>query len=87
MRSGWHSLSAAAPGRAALAGGRVVTVASLAVLLAPLGLGRLADAVGLAAALAVVPVCLLAAAAALLATRARPTEPEALRAAAKSATC
>jgi MFS family permease len=84
---GLNSLSAAAPGRAALAGGRVVTVASLAVLLAPLGLGRLADAVGLAAALAVVPVCLLAAAAALLATRARPTEPEALRPAAKSATC
>jgi fucose permease len=75
----------AAPDRAALAGGRVVTVASLAVLIVPLGLGRLADAVGLAAALAVVPVCLLAAAAALLAARAT-TEPDALRPAATAAT-
>ena len=58
---------AAAPERAALAGGRAVTVAATAVVLLPLALGRLADAIGLTAALAVVPACLALAAAALTA--------------------
>jgi predicted MFS family arabinose efflux permease len=58
---------ATAPDRPSLAGGRAVTVAAIAVVVLPLSVGRLADAVGLAAALAVVPLCLFAAGAALAA--------------------
>ncbi len=53
---------ALAPGRAALAGGRAVAMASFAVLLAPLTVGALADATSLTAALGVVPVLLVLAA-------------------------
>jgi fucose permease len=56
---------AAAPDRASLAGGRAVTVASLAIVVLPLSIGRLADAAGLTAALALVPACLLLAGASL----------------------
>ena len=56
---------ALAPGRAALASGRAVAMTSFAVLLAPLTVGTLADATSLTAALAVVPVVLALAAAAL----------------------
>lgn len=54
-----------APGRSALASGRAVVATAFAGLLAPLTVGALADAASLTAALAVVPVALLLAAAAL----------------------
>jgi fucose permease len=60
---------ALAPDRAALASGRAVAVTSFAVLLAPLTVGTLADATSLTAALAVVPVMLVLAAAALTLVR------------------
>ena len=53
---------AAAPAQAATVSGRCVTAGSLAVLLGPLVVGRLADVVGLRPALLVLPVALLAAA-------------------------
>jgi MFS family permease len=56
---------ALAPGRALLASGRAVGMASIAVLLAPLTVGTLADATSLTAALGVVPVALVLAAAGL----------------------
>jgi predicted MFS family arabinose efflux permease len=56
---------ALAPGRAALASGRAVSMTSLAVLLAPLTVGALADATSLKAALGVVPVVLVLAGAGL----------------------
>ena len=49
---------ALAPGRAALASGRAVSVTSFAVLLAPLTVGALADATSLTTALGVIPVIL-----------------------------
>jgi fucose permease len=54
-----------APGRAALASGRVVAMSSFAVVLAPLTVGTLADATSLKAALGVVPVMVALAAAGL----------------------
>jgi MFS family permease len=54
---------ALAPGRAALASGRVVATSSFAVVLAPLTVGTLADATSLKAALGVVPVMVALAAA------------------------
>ena len=64
---------ALAPGRAELASGRTVAMASFAVLLAPLTVGTLADATSLKAALGVLPVMLVLAAAGLtLVHRARP---------------
>jgi MFS family permease len=60
---------ALAPGRAVLASGRAVGVTSLAVLLAPLTVGTLADATSLAAALGIVPVALALAAVALTLVR------------------
>ena len=54
-----------APERAVLASGRAVAMTSLAVLLAPLTVGTLADATSLTAALGVVPVVLVLAAAGL----------------------
>jgi hypothetical protein len=60
---------ALAPERAALASGRAVAMTSFAVLLAPLTVGTLADATSLTAALAVVPVMLVLAAAALTLVR------------------
>lgn len=63
---------ALAPDRAVLASGRAVAMTSLAVLLAPLAVGTLADATSLTAALGVVPVVVALAAAALtLVQRAR----------------
>jgi predicted MFS family arabinose efflux permease len=53
---------ALAPERADLASGRAVAATSLAVLLAPLTVGTLADATSLKAALGVVPVVLVLAA-------------------------
>ena len=53
---------AAAPAQAATVSGRCVTAGSLAVLLGPLVVGRLADVVGLRPALLVLPVALLASA-------------------------
>ena len=53
---------ALAPDRAQLACGRAVLASALAVLLAPLTVGALADATSLTAALAVVPVMLVLAA-------------------------
>jgi predicted MFS family arabinose efflux permease len=58
---------ALAPQRATLASGRAVMVTSLAVLLAPLTIGTLADATSLKAALALVPIILALAAAGLTA--------------------
>jgi MFS family permease len=64
---------ALAPGRAELASGRTVAMASFAVLLAPLTVGTLADATSLKTALGVLPVMLVLAAAGLtLVQRARP---------------
>ncbi|CUR58671.1 Major facilitator superfamily MFS_1 [metagenome] len=64
---------ALAPDRAALASGRAVSVTSLAVLLAPLTVGSLADATSLKAALLIVPLMLvLAGAGLLLVSRGRP---------------
>ena len=60
---------ALAPGRAALASARAVGMVSLAVLLAPLTVGALADATSLTAALGVVPVTLVLAAVGLPAPR------------------
>lgn len=60
---------AAAPDQAAHVSGRCVTVGSLAVLLGPLVVGRLADGVGLRPALLVLPVALALAAVLLRATR------------------
>ncbi len=60
---------AAAPHAAASVSGRCVTAGSLAVLLGPLVVGRLADAVGLRQALLVLPVTALAAAPLLRASR------------------
>ena len=57
---------ALAPGQTALANGRAVAMASLAVLLAPLVVGALADATSIKAALAVLPVVLVLAAAGLV---------------------
>jgi fucose permease len=54
-----------APERAQLASGRAITVTAVAVLLAPLTVGALADATSLTAALGVVPVALALAAAGL----------------------
>jgi fucose permease len=56
---------ALAPGRAMLASGRAVGMTTFAVMLAPLTVGALADATSLTAALAVVPLILALAAAAL----------------------
>jgi predicted MFS family arabinose efflux permease len=53
---------ALAPGQAALASGRAVVATSIAVLLAPVTVGTLADATSLTAALGVVPIMLLLAA-------------------------
>jgi hypothetical protein len=64
-----------APGRAALASGRAVGMASFAVLLAPLTVGTLADLTSLKAALAVVPVMLVLAAAGLTLVRRARTQP------------
>ena len=58
-----------APERAQLASGRAVMAGALAVLLAPLTIGALADATSLTAALAVVPVMLALAAAGLTSWR------------------
>ena len=58
-----------APERSALASGRAVLMTSLAVLLAPLTVGALADATSLTAALGVVPVVLALAAAGLTLVR------------------
>jgi predicted MFS family arabinose efflux permease len=60
---------ALAPGRAVLASGRAVAMTSLAVLVAPLTVGTLADATSLTAALGVVPVVLVLAAAGLTLVR------------------
>ena len=60
---------AAAPSQAATVSGRCVTAGSLAVLLGPLVVGRLADVVGLRPALLVLPVALLAAGPLLRASR------------------
>jgi len=60
---------AGAPSRAALISGRCITAGAAAVLLGPLAVGRLADAVGLRPALLVLPVTLLAAVAALAVVR------------------
>ena len=65
---------ALAPERTALASGRAVAMTSLAVLLAPLTVGALADATSLTAALGVVPVILALAAAALTLVRRAQTE-------------
>jgi MFS family permease len=58
-----------APGRAGQASGRAVTMTSLAILLAPLTVGTLADATSLKAALGVVPVLLVLAAGGLVGVR------------------
>ena len=60
---------ALAPGRAGPASGRAVTMTSLAILLAPLTVGTLADATSLKAALGIVPVLLLLATGGLVAVR------------------
>lgn len=62
----------AAPSQAAVVSGRCVTVGALAVLLGPLVVGRLADQVGLRAALLVLPVTLAAAVPLLRSSRTRP---------------
>jgi fucose permease len=58
-----------APGRAGQASGRAVMMTSLAVLVAPLTVGGLADATSLALALLMVPVLLVLAAAGLVVVR------------------
>src|SRR3954452_15636271 len=58
-----------APDRSGVASARVVTLTSLAVLLAPLSVGTLADATSLKAALTVVPALMALAALGLLAVR------------------
>jgi hypothetical protein len=60
---------ALAPERAVLASGRAVAMTSLAVLLAPLSVGTLADATSLKSALGIVPVMLVLAAAGLTLVR------------------
>jgi fucose permease len=57
------------PERAALASGRAVAMTSLAVLIAPLTVGALADATSLKASLGVVPIMLAVAAAGLVLVR------------------
>jgi predicted MFS family arabinose efflux permease len=64
---------ATAPGLTTLASARVTLVASVAILIGPLLVGRLADAADLTAALGVVPACLAVAAAALAVSARRPT--------------
>ena len=64
-----------APGRAGLASGRAVTMTSLAILLAPLTVGALADATSLKTALGVVPVLLVLAAGGMAGVR-RATAPQ-----------
>lgn len=65
---------ALAPGRAGLASGRVVLMTSVAILLAPLTVGTLADATSLRSALLVVPILIGLASAALgVVVRTRPT--------------
>jgi MFS family permease len=66
---GLSAAVALAPGRATPASGRAVGVTSFAVLLSPLAVGALADAVSLAAAFWVVPAFLALAAAGLGAAR------------------
>ena len=56
---------ALAPGQSALANGRAVAATSVAVLLAPLLVGALADATSIKAALTVLPVMIVLAAAGL----------------------
>jgi MFS family permease len=56
---------ALAPGQTALANGRAVATTSLAVLLAPLVVGALADATSIKAALVLLPVMIVLAAAGL----------------------
>jgi fucose permease len=65
---------ALAPERAVRASGRAVGMASFAVLLAPLTVGALADAMSLKAALGVVPVVLVLAAAGLTLVRRAKTQ-------------
>lgn len=60
---------ALAPDRASLASGRAVAASSLAIAIAPFGVGALADAATLHAAVAVVPVLLVLAATGLAAVR------------------
>jgi predicted MFS family arabinose efflux permease len=57
----------AAPGRSGLASARFTVAGAVAALVGPLGIGRLADAGGIRAALTVVPALILVAAAALAA--------------------
>jgi MFS family permease len=64
-----------APGQAVLASGRAVGMASFAVLLAPLTVGTLADAISLRAALGVVPVVIVLAAGGLMLVRRTQTQP------------
>ena len=66
-----------APGRSATASGRVVVTSAVAILLAPLTVGTLADATSLKVALVVVPVLVCLAAVALgVVVRARPAAAE-----------
>lgn len=60
---------ALAPDRASLASGRAVAASSLAIAIAPFGVGALADAATLHAAVAVMPVLLVLAATGLAAVR------------------
>lgn len=60
----------AAPMRAAVISGRCITAGAVGVLLGPLAVGRLADAVGLRPALLVLPVTVVAAGVALAVVRA-----------------
>lgn len=65
---------AGAPARAPLISGRCITAGAVAILLGPLVVGRLADAVGLRPALLVLPAVLVAAAAALAVVRGEPSD-------------
>ena len=67
-----------APAQAGLASGRAVAMTALAVLLAPLMVGSIADATSLRAALAVVPVLLALAAAGLMVVRRQARRPDAV---------
>jgi len=67
---------ALAPTQAGLASGRAVAMTSLAVLLAPLLVGSIADAASLRAALAVVPVMLALATAGLMVVRRQAHRPQ-----------
>ena len=66
-----------APTQAGPASGRAVAMTSLAVLLAPLLVGSIADATSLRSALAVVPVLLALAAAGLIVVRRQARRPDA----------